>query len=129
MNKTSPVVGLLAKCALLVSALLLLSNLLVTSTAAHAWLTSVPLALAGVAYAVLQIGLRPDRWTLLKRLLLAAAFVLWAVDQFLPSGKLGMLVGDVVVSAYVLDLFWIIQEQRHDGASKSHAGIQERAAR
>jgi hypothetical protein len=112
MNKTSSVAGLLAKCALLGSALLLLSNLLVTSAEAHAWLTSLPLALAGVAYALLQIRLRPDRRTLLKRLLLAAAFVLWAIDQFLPSGKLAILVGDIVVSAYVLDLFWIIQEQR-----------------
>jgi hypothetical protein len=131
MKKTSPVVGFLAKCALLGSALLLLSNFLVTSTQAHAWLTSLPLALAGVAYAVLQIRLRPDRWTLMKRLLLAAAFVLWAIDQFLPSGKLAMLVGDAVVSAYVLDLFWIIQEQResHGGQSKTHDEIEERAAR
>jgi len=131
MNTTSPVAGWLAKCAVLGSVLLLLSNMLVTSAEAHAWLTSVPLALVGLAYAVLQIRLKPDRRTLLKRLLLSAAFVLWAVDQFLPSGKLAMLVGDVVVSAYVLDLFWIIQEQRESCGveNKRQAGIEERAAR
>jgi hypothetical protein len=131
MNKTSPIVGFLEKCALLGSALLLLSNLQGTSAKAHAWLTALPLALAGIAYAVLQIRLRPDRWTLVKRLFLAAAFVLWAIDQFLPAGKLAMLVGDAVVSAYVLDLFWIVQEQRESdgGESKTHAGIEERAAR
>ena len=131
MNSTSPVVGFLAKCALLGSALLLLSNLLVTSAEAHAWLTSIPLGLAGVAYAVLQIRLRPDRWTLMKRLFLAAAFVLWAIDQFLPSGKLAIFAGDAVVSAYVLDLFWIIQEQRgiHGGQSKTQAGIEQGASR
>lgn len=69
------------------------------------------------------------RWTLLERLLLAAAFILWAIDQFLPSGKLAMLVGDAVVSAYVLDLFWIVQEQRKSRGGESHAEIEERTAR
>jgi hypothetical protein len=57
MNKTSSVVGCLAKCALLFSVLLLFSNLQLTSAKAHAWLSSCPLALAGAAYAVLQISL------------------------------------------------------------------------
>jgi hypothetical protein len=109
---TSSLAGFLAKCALLCSTLLLLSNLQLTSMRAHAWLSAFPLALAGIAYAVLQIRLNPNRRTLVKRLILAAAFVLWAIDQLLPSGRLATIVGDVVVSAYVLDLFWIIQEQR-----------------
>jgi hypothetical protein len=111
MNKISPVVGFLAKCALLFSALLLLSNLQLIPTWAHNWLGSLPLALAGVAYAVLQIRLRPNRRTLVKRLVLAGTFIFWAIDQLLPPGRLAVVIGDVVVSAYVLDLFWIIQEQ------------------
>ena len=126
MNKIPPVVGCLMKCALLCSTLLLLSNLQVTSTRAHAWLGSLPLAFAGAAYAVLQIRLRPSPRTLVKRLLLAGTFILWAIDQFLPSGRLAMFVGDAVVSAYVLDLFWIIQEQRENGSggSKKSAAIE-----
>jgi hypothetical protein len=69
------------------------------------------LALAGIAYGVLQISLRPPRRTLAKRLLLAASFIFWAIDQLLPSGRIATVIGDAVVSAYVLDLFWIIQEQ------------------
>jgi hypothetical protein len=49
---------------------------------------------------------------LAKRLLLAAAFIFWAADQLLPSGRLATFVGDAVISAYVLDMFWIIQEQK-----------------
>jgi hypothetical protein len=112
MDRISPVVAVLTKCALLCAALLLLSNLQATSPRTHAWLSALPLALAGIAYAVLQILLRPDLRTLWKRLLLAATFVLWAITQFLPSGRLAIFAGDAVVSAYVLDLFWIIQEQR-----------------
>jgi hypothetical protein len=118
-NRITPVVGVLAKCALICSALLLLSNLrFVSARANNAWLSSLPLALAGIAYAVLQIRLRPSRPTLLKRLLLAASFIFWAIDQLLPSGQMATLVGDAVVSAYVLDLFWMIQEQKAEGAER-----------
>jgi hypothetical protein len=77
----------------------------------HALLSSMPLALAGLGYAVLQIAVRPGRATLLKRLLLAATFVGWAVDQLLPPGPVATFLGDLVIGAYVLDLSWIIQEQ------------------
>ena len=113
MNKTFSVVAFLATCALICAALLLLSNAQITSTPIHTWLSSLPLALIGIAYAILQIRLKPDRVTLAKRLLLAGTFILWAIDQFLPSGRLATIVGDFVVSAYVIDLFWIIQEQRN----------------
>jgi hypothetical protein len=79
---------------------------------AHVWLSSLPLALAGGAYAMLQIRLRPGRRALAKRLLLAGTFLLWAIDQLLPSGRLAVLIGDAVVAAYVLDLFWIMEDQQ-----------------
>ncbi len=113
MKTIPPVVAFLGVCALVCSALLLLSNVQLTSTPVHTWLGALPLALIGVAYALLQIRLKPDRTTLLKRLLLAGTFILWAIDQFLPNGRLATVVGDFVVSAYVLDLYWIIQEQKN----------------
>jgi hypothetical protein len=118
MNKISSVAGFLIKCALLCSALLLLSNMQSRAAPLHAWLGSFPLALAGIGFAVLQIRLRPSRGILLRRLLLASAFILWAVDQLLPAGQLATFIGDVVISAYVLDLYWMMkgeQEARKDG--------------
>jgi hypothetical protein len=104
--------GTLSKLALVSSAILLISNLPLTAArASNPWLSSLPLALVGVAYAVLQIPLKPDRVTLLKRLLLAAAFVLWAVDQVLPPGPMTTFIGDVVISAYVVDLVWMMRDQ------------------
>jgi hypothetical protein len=113
MTRVTPIVVFLSMCALLAAALLLLSNVTVTSTPVHIWLSSIPLAFIGIAYALMQIRLKPDRAVLLKRLLLAGTFILWAVDQFLPPGRLATIVGDLVVSAYVIDLYWIIQEQRN----------------
>jgi hypothetical protein len=113
MIRISPPVAFLATCALLSAALLLLSNVQIMPAPIHAWLGAVPLALIGTAYALLQFRLRPDGATLAKRLLLAGTFILWAVDQFLPPGRLANVVGDFVVAAYVVDLYWIIQEQRN----------------
>jgi hypothetical protein len=106
----SSVVRVLSIMSLVFSAVLLISNLRLTSPQDHAYLSSLPLAFAGIGYAVLQIRLRPARGILLKRLFLAATFVIWAVDQLLPVGRVSTLIGDFVVVAYVLDLYWIVQE-------------------
>ena len=110
--KTS-VVAFLAASALICATLLMISDVPVTPVPIHTWLSALPLALIGVAYAVLQIRLKPDSITLAKRLMLAGTFILWAFDQFLPPGRFSTVVSDTVVSAYVLDLYWIIQEQRN----------------
>jgi hypothetical protein len=107
------VVAFIAACGLICAVLLLISDVPVSAAPVHTWLSALPLALIGVAYALLQIKVKPDAVTLVKRLILAGTFILWAFDQFLPPGRLSTVVSDIVVSAYVLDLYWIIQEQRN----------------
>ncbi|HYA18823.1 MAG TPA: hypothetical protein VEF06_15220 [Bryobacteraceae bacterium] len=106
-----PISKVLTKAALLASVILLAAVIKGIPDHLHAWLSSAPLALAGLGYAVLQFIIRPDRTTLLKRLMLAATFVAWAVDQLLPPGPAATILGDFVIGAYVLDLSWIIEEQ------------------
>jgi hypothetical protein len=100
---------LLARVAVIFSALLLLSGLPLGATHANVWLSAFPLDWRAIAYTVLQIRLRSGKP--LKRLVLAAAFVLWAFDQIVPVGRVATFIGDAVISAYVLDLFWLMQEQ------------------
>jgi hypothetical protein len=97
--------------ALTLAGILLFSDLPNLPNQLHAYLSSLALATAGVGYGVLQLLRRPPLGTMLKRLLLAATFVLWAIDQLLPAGKVATLIGDVVIAAYILDLYWLIQEQ------------------
>jgi hypothetical protein len=59
-------------------------------------------------------------------LLLAATFVLWAMDQLLPAGKLATFTGDVVIAAYILDLYWLIEEQVASVDSPSDLGDRSR---
>jgi hypothetical protein len=105
--------------ALAVAGVLLLSNLHLISDRLHAYLSSVPLAIAGIGYAILQLRAGPSGGILLKRLLLAATFVIWAVDQLLPPGHLATLIGDIVIAGYVLDLYWLTREQASAVSSTS----------
>lgn len=108
-------VSILARLSLLAAVILLLASQFF-GNGMHGYLSSLPLALAGIGYALLQIQLKPPVRTLLKRLLLAAAFVLWAVDQLLPDGRIAVFIGDVVIAAYVADLFWMIRDQQRGEA-------------
>ena len=111
--------------ALAFAGLLLLSNLPLISNTFHSYLSAVPLALAGIGYAILTLRAGPSRGTFFKRLLLAATFIIWAVDQLLPPGRVATLIGDLVIAAYVLDLFWLSQEQT--SAFKSSSDSDERS--
>jgi len=105
------VVPILAKCALLGAGVLLVLNPFVPADV-HAYLSSLPLALAGLGYILLQVHSKPSVGTLWKRLVLAAAFLLWAAVQFLSPGRLSVFLGDVVIAAYVVDVYWIMQDQQ-----------------
>src|SRR5271166_3328148 len=69
MKKSLPVFILARSAFVGAGALLVLSQFV--SDGVHAWLSSLPLALAGLGYILLQIDLKPSRQTLWKRLLLA----------------------------------------------------------
>lgn len=105
--------NLLARVSLIAAVILLVGNQFVSSQI-HGWLSALPLLLGGAAFALLQFRLRPPRMTLLKRLLLAAAFIGWGVDALLPAGRVALFLGDAVIAAYVLDLFWMTGDQQSE---------------
>jgi hypothetical protein len=79
-------------------------------------LSAAPLVLIGIAYISLQPLVRPRPLELLKRMMLGGAFILWGIDQLLPPGHLTTVIGDVVITLYVVDLGLIIKShvQRED---------------
>lgn len=102
---------LLPVLSVLLAAGLLVTNLPFVPAPLHFYVCALPLAAAGAGYAMLQIFLKPRWGILLKRLLLAATFLTWAVVQVLPPSRLATLLGDAVVAAYVLDLYWMVEDQ------------------
>jgi hypothetical protein len=114
--------GVLARLSVVAAGALLLASIfmpLSSHARLHPWISALPLALAGIGYALFQLQLRPPRAVLMKRLVLAAAFVFWAIDQLMPAGRVAVFIGDAVIAAYVLDLFWMLRDQQKERAARS----------
>jgi hypothetical protein len=75
---------------------------------AHDVLGALPLALIAAAYLVYQSVHRPPWRELVKAILLAAAFVLWAANQLWPNSKLATPWNDIAIALFVLDVFLVI---------------------
>ncbi len=75
---------------------------------AHDVLGALPLGSIAVAYLVHQAIRRPAPMELLKAIMLAAAFVLWAANQLWPARRQATLFNDLAIALFVLDVFLVI---------------------
>jgi hypothetical protein len=74
----------------------------------HDTLAAFALAMIAVAYLIYQIAHRPVPMELVKAILLAAAFLFWAANQFWPNLPRAMFFNDVAIALFVLDVFLVI---------------------
>jgi hypothetical protein len=101
---------------------------------AHEVLAAFPLALIAVAYIAYQAAHRPAPAEMLKAVLLAAAFLLWAANQFWPELRAATLLNDGAIGLFVLDAFLVIlgwpsgAPAGSFGESDSDAGRKRRGA-
>ena len=96
--------------ALLAGIILLLSDIFST-TLLHAPTSAAPLLLIGATYLGFQALARPKLLDLCKALIVSSAFVLWGIDQLLPTGWFATTLGDVVIVLYVIDLGWMMADR------------------
>src|SRR5579872_6428387 len=75
---------------------------------AHDSLGALPLALIAVAYLVYETVRRPGRAELLKSVLLAIAFLLWAANQYWPDIPQATLLNDLAIALFVFDVFLVM---------------------
>jgi len=75
-----------------------------------------PLILIGIAFASLQFALPRTRTQRLLGFMVAAAFILWGAEQFLPSKALVSFIDDVVVLLFVTDISIVIYGHLKPGA-------------
>lgn len=74
----------------------------------HDVLGAVSLALIAVAYLVYQLERRPAAAEWFKAVMLAAAFLFWAANQFWPNSPQATLFNDIAIALFVLDVFLVI---------------------
>ena len=84
-------------------------------------LSGLPLLLTGVAYMIMQAIVRPRPLELLKRLMLAFAFLLWGVVQLMPESNVATELGNLVIALYVIDLGLIMWTELHKRVVARHA--------
>ncbi len=75
---------------------------------AHDVLGAFPLAMIAVAYLAYQSAHCPARLELVKAVLLALAFLLWAANQLWPDARPATLFNDLAIALFVLDVFLVI---------------------
>jgi hypothetical protein len=74
----------------------------------HDFLGSFSLAMIAVAYLIYQIAHRPPWREMAKAVMLAAAFLFWAANQFWPDLPEATLFNDIAIALFVLDVFLVI---------------------
>jgi len=77
----------------------------------HMPLSAAPLLLIGAAYLAFQVLIRAQFLDLCKALIVSCAFILWGIDQLLPSGWFATTLGDIVIVLYVIDLGWMMMDR------------------
>ena len=66
------------------------------------------LAMIAVAYLVYQAAHRPPAREFAKAVMLAVAFLFWAGNQLWPNARYAVLLNDVAIALFVLDVFLVI---------------------
>ncbi len=72
---------------------------------AHDFLAAFPLALIALTCLVYEVVRNPSRSELIKAILLACAFLLWAANQFWPASPHATLFNDTAIGLFVFDVF------------------------
>jgi hypothetical protein len=75
---------------------------------AHDILAALPLALIAIAYLLYQCVRRPAAKEFVKAMVLAAAFLFWAVNQFWPELPQATLFNDIAIGLFILDVFLVM---------------------
>lgn len=114
------VIGVTVAASLAASIILLLSDVF-RSPFLHAPVSAAPLLLIGSTYLGFLALLRPKPLDLFKALIVSAAFLLWGIDQLLPTGWFATTLGDVVIALYVVDLGWMIADRLKEQWKSRHA--------
>ncbi len=74
----------------------------------HDFVGAFSLAMIAVAYLVYQSARRPPAQEFAKVLMLAAAFLFWAANQLWPNARCAVLLNDIAIALFVLDVFLVI---------------------
>lgn len=94
-------------CASLLSGLLLLVQDVApgpTGFVRHSWLAAGALLFAGTTCLGLASSVRARARDVIMRVSLGSAFILWGIQQLLSEGGVAVVLGDIVIVLFVIDV-------------------------
>jgi len=74
----------------------------------HDRLAAVSLAMIAFSYLVYQAAHRPGWREWVKAILLAVAFLFWAANQVWPDQRQAIILNDLAIALFVLDVFLVM---------------------
>jgi hypothetical protein len=74
----------------------------------HDILAAISLALIAIAYLFYQAAHRPPWREWVKAILLALAFLFWAANQVWPDAHQAVILNDLAIALFVLDVFLVM---------------------
>ena len=80
-------------------------------------LSALPLALIAVAWLGHRLTRRPTPGELGRAIVLAAAFLFWAANQFWPDFPRATLLNDLAVALFVIDVWLTMAAERQTARS------------
>jgi hypothetical protein len=92
---------------------------------AHDTLSALPLALIALAWLAHRLKQRPTRAELGRALVLSAAFLFWAANQFWPDFPQATLLNDLAVALFVIDV-WLTMAESPTQTDKSAVAMKSR---
>jgi len=99
-----------AAAALLLSLLLLVQDVvpMQAAVARRTWLAAGALLLAGASCIALASGVGVRARERLMRVSLGSAFILWGIQQLLDENVVSVVMGDIVILLFILDIGTLI---------------------
>jgi len=91
----------------------------------HDFLATFALVTIAIAYLACQIAHRPAPMEFARAVLLAAAFLFWAANQYWPNLPQATLFNDIAIGLFVLDIFLVIVGWPAASKGGSFAGFGE----
>ena len=110
-NRTRRLLPLILGAVTLIDVVILLAQDAIPGlfpTLSHGFLAAFSLAMIALAYLILQFAQRRTVADLAKAILLAAAFLFWAANQYWPNLPQAALFNDIAIALFVLDVFLVI---------------------
>ena len=95
----------------------------------HDALAAISLALIAISYLVYQVAHRPPWRELAKAIMLALAFLFWAANQVWPDPHQAVILNDLAIALFVLDVFLVIigwpRSSPDESFGETHGAVRE----